>query len=455
MRIAQDASESVDVAEAGVDKATGDTWSARSGYLPVITGQLTYQRTFATEFDDLFGQPTATGVTPPTGGTPTATPPTGTTTDTPTAPTATGTPTGGGSTFELPFGQDNTWRVGLQIDQGIYGGGRASALNKISRAGARAADVALESARASVALDTASAYFDAVLSDRLYEIATGSLAQTEATRAQTQLGQVVGRQPEFELLRAEVAVQNQQVAVIQAKRQRDMAYQRLRQLLDLSAEEPVVLTSPLEDTTVAETAVQVAGASPPDAIRAPVRQLVETAGISDASIGVARASGLPSLGASASIGWVSYPAKVWPLGDGNDWYSSISGTVALSVPLFNGGRVWGELMKAKADAASAHAQLDQTRELADLDARDARAALDAASAQWAATEGAVEQARRAYEIADLRFAEGVSTQIELSDSRLQLERALVNRAQAARDLAVARTRIALLASLPLQSGSSF
>ena len=63
-------------------------------------------------------------------------------------------------------------------------------------------------------------------------------------------------------------------------------------------------------------------------------------------------------------------------------------------------------------------------------------------------------ATRAYEIADLRFGEGVSTQLELSDSRLQLERALVNRAQAARDLAVAKIRITLLTSLPLQTATA-
>jgi ammonia channel protein AmtB len=38
----------------------------------------------------------------------------------------------------------------------------------------------------------------------------------------------------------------------------------------------------------------------------------------------------------------------------------------------------------------------------------------------------VEQARRAYAIADLRFQEGVSTQVELADARLLLEQALAN-----------------------------
>jgi outer membrane protein TolC len=46
----------------------------------------------------------------------------------------------------------------------------------------------------------------------------------------------------------------------------------------------------------------------------------------------------------------------------------------------------------------------------------------------------------------------VSTQLELSDSRLLLQQAEANRAQAARDLQVARARVALLPDLPLGGG---
>ena len=61
----------------------------------------------------------------------------------------------------------------------------------------------------------------------------------------------------------------------------------------------------------------------------------------------------------------------------------------------------------------------------------------------------MEQAARAYDIADLRFREGISTQLELLDARLVLQSAQVNRAQAARDVQVSRARVSLLPDLPL------
>lgn len=435
LRRAVDANESVRVAEAQVTQAGGQQSVARSGYLPQINAALTYQRTFATEFDDLFG-----GFA---GGTGTTNPYTGTT-YTP----GTTTPDDGGGGASLPFGQPNTWRFGFTVNQNVFGGGRVWALTRIAAAGRRSAEIGLESARASAVLDTAQAYYDALLGDRLLEIAQGSLEQAQATLRQTELSQTVGRQPEFDLLRARVAVENQRVAVINAQRGRDIAHQRLRQILELPPDAPLALQDPQAD--IAALATEVAGAATQDTVRAPVRQLAEAETISRGQVAVARADALPSVGASANIGWVRFPTGVLPFGDDDlGWLASSSGSVALNIPLFNGGRLWGGYQQARGALAQTSAQLAQTTEFADLDARQTRSGLEAAEANWTATEGVVDQAQKAYQIAELRFSEGLSTQLELADARLQLAQALANRAQAARDLAVARTRIALLASLPL------
>ena len=122
---------------------------------------------------------------------------------------------------------------------------------------------------------------------------------------------------------------------------------------------------------------------------------------------------------------------------------------SVQVPIFDGRKLKADELTARADLDEANAQLKQTRELAVLDAATALQDLSAAEAAWQATAGTVEQAQRAYQIAELRNREGLSTQLELNDSRLSLEQAQANRAQAARDLQVARARAALLPSLPL------
>ncbi len=102
----------------------------------------------------------------------------------------------------------------------------------------------------------------------------------------------------------------------------------------------------------------------------------------------------------------------------------------------------------------AEQRLKLTQEGASLDARLAIRRLEEAESAWEASVGTEEQATRAYSIAEVRFREGISTQLELSETRVQLQQALANRARAARDLAVARARVQLLPNLPLTSGSS-
>jgi hypothetical protein len=68
--------------------------------------------------------------------------------------------------------------------------------------------------------------------------------------------------------------------------------------------------------------------------------------------------------------------------------------------------------------------------------------------------GTTEQAARAYRIAEVRYREGISTQIELSDSRLLFQQAQWNASTAARDLEMARLRLRLLRDLPVTAGGA-
>ena len=119
------------------------------------------------------------------------------------------------------------------------------------------------------------------------------------------------------------------------------------------------------------------------------------------------------------------------------------------MPILTGGRQRGDEIVAREDLEQSRLQQKQAEELAALDTRSAWAELLAARAAWESTAGTVQQADRAYQIADVRYQSGVSTQLELSDARVQRQQAGANRALAARDLQVARARVALLPDLPI------
>lgn len=470
LRRAEDASETVDVARAGVTRARGQVLQARSARLPQVSGSLSYSRTLASQFAG-FGGPPAAGDTAGGGGG-TGGPPPGCPATPPGAPyqpnpalplqervdsleqalrcRQPGNPFAGLS--RAGFGSENTWNYGLSASYSAFNGGSVAARNRIADAARRVAEVTFSTQRAQLALDVTQAYFDAGLSNQLVDIAEATLAQAETTLRQTQLARQVGNQPEFDLLRAQVSRDNLRPVLIQRRAERDLAFLRLKQLLDLPADEPLTLTTPLNDERPVPVgrfaSNQGALGDTSTALRAPVRQAAEAVRVQEAERRIARAAALPNVALSFTYGRVAFPESLVPALD--EFRTNASVAAGLSVPIFTGGRLRGERLVAEANLAEAQAQFRQAREAASLDTRTALEQLDAARAAWQASSGTVEQARRAYSIAEIRYREGISTQIEVADSRILLQQAEANRAQAARDLAVARVRIALLPDLPLQ-----
>lgn len=485
LRLAEGTSENVRIARAGVERAQGQLLEARSQLFPQLNTSLGYQRQLESQFkaitEKFGGSGTSASATPSQSVC--ATDPNNV------ASTLLICPAPGANPLTQIFASPNTVVFGLTGSQTLFAGGRVISNISASAAGRRVAEVGLASARAQVRLDVTQAYYDATLADRLVAIAESSLVQTERTFRQTQLSRQVGSTSEFEALRARVTRENQRPVVIQARSARDVAYLRLRQLLEIPLGEPLRLTTPLLDeappspalaaaatpqravavpavnapisvddilaedsATIATVAAVVAASDTTVEDRSSVRQARENVSASRSLLRAARAQRLPSLSLSTNYQRYAYPVTGLPTY--GETYPNWSVSVGVSLPLFTGGRIRGDELVAQANLAEARARLDQTREFAALDAQLALTQLEQAAAAYAASAGTSEQAARAYQIAEVRYREGISTQVELNDSRLLLQQSQANRAQAARDLQVARVRLALLRDLPLQASGA-
>lgn len=459
LELAEKRSESIGIARAGLARAAGDRRRARSAYFPQLSGSASYQRTLQSQFSAL------------DAGTDTSTTPALSCDRFVAQPglpidqrldslenavecASAADPFGG--LRNLPFGRENTYRFGLSFSQTLFSGGRVRGQVQAAGAGVRSAAIGLTSARAQLLLDVTGAYYDASLADRLLTIALATLDQADTTLSQTQLAREVGNLSEFDLLRARVTRDNQRPIVIQRRADRDLAYFRLKSLLDVPLDEPLALTTELGDTALTDSApLETLARTSGDtgaAARAPVRQAAEAVEAQRGLLRVARGQRLPQVALTSQYAQLGYPEKVSPFGARfvDDWVVSLG----LQLPIFTGGRIGGEEDVARANLSEAELRLQQTHELAEVDTRNAATQLEAADAAWQASAGTVEQAARAYQIAELRYREGLSTQTELLDSRIQLQQAQASRARAARDLQVAKVRIVLLPALPLAGAAA-
>jgi outer membrane protein TolC len=455
LTLAEGESETVGIARADVARAEGERRRARSGYYPQLNGLASYQRTLQSQFS-AFQEDTEEPSGPPPPQCSAFVPQPGTVEqrlDSLESAVACASNADPFAQFsELPFGRANTFRFGLSFSQVLFTGGRLKGQTQSASAGVRSAEFGLTSARAQLLLDVTSAYYDASLANRLVTIAEETLRQADTTLSQTQLSRQVGNQSEFDLLRARVTRDNQRPVVIQRRSERDLAHYRLKQLLNLPLEQPLDLTTGLGEAALAtapevdalmETLGDTAGA-----VRLPVRQAEEGVQSQQGQLRVARAQRWPQVTLYSDYAQLGYPDNVDPFSP--DYLSDWTVTLGAQVPIFTGGRIKGDVAVANANLQQAQLRLQQTRERAEVDARNADLQLASAVAAWEASAGTEEQAGRAYQIAEVRYREGLSTQTELNDSRIQLAQAQVTRAQAARDLQIARMRLALLPALPLE-----
>jgi outer membrane protein len=466
LRLATAQSEQLQIARAGVSRAEGQQRIARSAYYPQVNPSLAYNRTLRSQFSAL------------SSGAP-ATPPTTQAICAPVIPAgatdaernaalaqAITCPAAQGLDFSrVGFGAPNQYTLGLGVTQNVFTGGRIAGQVSAATATRRTADIEVSSQRAQLALDVTQAYFDAVLGDRLVDIADSTLAQTEELLRQTTLSKRVGNTSEFDLLRATVTRDNQRPVVIQRRGARDVAYLRLKQLLNVPLDEPLALTTPIDEPETVSRVIATSATGAPvtgaltaipsadttTAGRAPVRESAEAVRAQEGLLRVARADRLPTFSLNTNYQRLFFPSSFLPSLNQYSENWTIGGSIAFS--LFNGGRVGGQIQVAQANLDEARSRLRQTEELSSLDTRVALNQLQSAEASFTASRGTAQQARRAYSIDQLRYHEGISTQTDLTQSRILLEQSLANQAQSARDLAVARARVALIRDLPLNASA--
>ena len=127
-------------------------------------------------------------------------------------------------------------------------------------------------------------------------------------------------------------------------------------------------------------------------------------------------------------------------GVGQRAYSRIVG-LRVSVPIFQGFRRNSRIDQRRAALRQAQAQTRQVIGLAESQVKGLVEGIDEALLRARAQRLAVKQAERGFEIASAQYREGLSGQLELTDSEVALRQSEFNYAQAVYDYLVARAQL--------------
>ncbi len=443
--LALEKSEEIRLARAQVDAARAQVGSARSAMLPQINTQVTYTKTLRSVFQNQgFEIPDSLRFEPDSMASVLQRL---SYLENHSENAALGAL--GGLFGNLPFGRENTWLAGATFNQPIFAGGRLSSAVKMAGHGATAAEAGLEEARANVDADVRQAYFDARLAQESADIVAKSVELARQHLEHVQLLLENGRASELDVLRSQVELDNLGPQLVQARNARDVAVLNLKRLVNLPMDAPVRLTTglePAESGMPAPEAVHfpsLAEASDRLARRASLRAAEETVGMRREQVDIARAAFLPSIALTGTFARQAYPGRILP--SGGDWRDDWNVGFSVQWPLFQGLRRNAELDAAHAELVRAELQRDQLGEALRLEYERALGELERARAQISAAARTSGQAQRVYDLTQLRFDQGLATQLDVSDARLALQQARINEVQAYHDyyLAVTQARRAL------------
>lgn len=418
-------SEEIATARAAVAQAEAQVTQATAGAFPQVSSSLTYNRAIKSIFDQAHGPPPVSDTLIPPAFDLNKTPQ---------------------DRFDLlsellvqdfvsalfgglPFGRKNTYIASFTLAQPVYVGGKVGAALKVAHHFKAAAEDQLTETEADIALQVRSAYLAASLSQRLLDIAEDSRRVAREHFEQVQSFYEAGTAAEFDVLRARVDLENRDPVVVQAENSARLAVLELKRLVNIPAEQPVRLTSEMDPTLIQvdeEALHQMVMERPA------LQAAAETVGMREQAVKIAKADRLPTVSFLGTMGFQSYPSNPLPPGFG-DWRKDWSAALSVSMPIFDGFRTRGAIDLAQANLKTAELQETQLRESLSLQLAGALADYHTAQTQIRARRETVTMAQRALELADVRFASGMSTQLEVSDAALLLDQARVNEVQSLYD----------------------
>lgn len=335
--------------------------------------------------------------------------------------------TANGETMEFKTGFKNNYTGTLSVTQSIWQGGRVFTAWQIAKLFRGYSEDNLEAVEREVAYNADLLFYNAILQNsqletllRAHEATSYNLSVVEK---QFQQGMV----SEFELLRARVENANLEPSILQTESDVELARKRLKSFIGLQLRDSIVLVEDVDDTSLArlpslDNLTEIALERRPE-MRA-ARTLTE---ITDKAISVARADYWPSLDASYTYNW-SAAADRWTLNE-NESKSSTLG-LSLNWTIFEGGRRRGDVAYARADYQKTRIAEEQAVDDIRLEVEQAYDQLVRAKRSLDIQRETIAQAEEGLDIANLRYEQGVGTQLEVLSAQAALTQARNSLAQA-------------------------
>lgn len=291
--------------------------------------------------------------------------------------------------------------------------------------GLEAAQLDYERAKNDLILSVTNAYEGVARAQAFVIVTEEALKNSQERLRITQVQLDTGVAAQFDLLRAQTQVAQNEQAVISARNTLDLAKANLNNLLGRDLNNPVHIEEPSslppveqELDALVQTAMQM---------RPEVQAAEKNIQIANRNIFNAKRGILPSLALSGQMDF-NFNTSTF-----NPRNTSFTAVAVLSVPVMDGGVTDAKVEQARSDLKIAQITAAQIKEGVALEVRNAYLNLRDAKQKLEVAERGIAQATEGLRLARVRFEAGVSTPLEISDAEVAYTQAQTNRVNARYD----------------------
>ena len=330
----------------------------------------------------------------------------------------------GGFTLEGNTSEELGISVSAQIDvaYNIYSSGQREASIQAAEEQVRLQELEVERRQEELRLNTVNEYYDLQAAVEAIRISEAFLEQAERNLQDTSLREEVGVGTRFDVLRAEVQVANARQDLVNSERARQVAQRTLARRLNVPP-----------SLTVSTLPVDIAGSWPlslEETIvlafqnRAELEQQLVQRDLNEQL----RIAELAALGPQVDL-FANYSlSDILTQEDGfNDNYQF---GARVSWTLYDGGAARARADQREINGEIASQNFEEARNTVRLSVESAYYNLQSNLTNIDTANFAVQQAREALRLAELRFEAGVGTQLDILNAQSELTDAEVNRVQA-------------------------
>ena len=332
---------------------------------------------------------------------------------------------------------DNT----LRFSYPLYSGGKNENNIASAQLSLNSADLNLENTKQQIVFDTTSAYYDVLKNKNLVNIKESTVDLLQKHLDQVTSKFQIGVVPGSDILSSKVQLANAVQSLVASKNDYDNSLATLSNLIGLPISDDLLIEDNMSYQKFVvnlQECTDYALKNRPDGISA--LYAVKKA---EKDIAVVKSNRLPQV--NAQVSRIFNGEKAFDNDHNDSWTAGLS----VSWNVFDNNVTSAQVQENEATLRRLQSVYEQTREKIELDVRKAYNNLISAEKKILTTQVAVKQAAEEYKIAQVKYDEGVGTNLEVMDAQEKLTESQTNFFTALYDYNVSKAQLDKAMGIPV------